>query len=101
METIKNIEREQIHLEWRGQEQFYRMAVKVDFVFMVKMKGWWPKSGRQESCLLEKDPKDYGLNLLLRGNTIYICQLCVLAMEDLSILLATINSRCVRIDSIS
>ena len=63
---MKNINKEQIHLEWRG-DHFLMMALKIDVVFGVKIDTWYPKKGRVASPLLTKPCREYGMHLLVRG----------------------------------
>ncbi len=64
----KYIEKEQIHLEWRGNN-FQMMAIKIDVVFVAKMDDWYTQKGRQQSCLLTKPCRDYNMRVLLRGRS--------------------------------
>ena len=63
---MKNINKEQIHLEWRG-DHFLMMALKIDVVFGVKIDTWYPKKGRFASPLLTQACSEYGMHLLVRG----------------------------------
>ena len=63
---MKNINKEQIHLEWRG-DHFLMMALKIDVVFGVNIDTWYPRKGLVASPLLTNPCREYGLILLVRG----------------------------------